>query len=56
MFYTLKKISNRNENVYKCDYVLPVFDKWVNVKLQSLFLEAVGLIKTEDKNVQKSIL
>lgn len=56
MFYPLKKISNRNENVYKCDYVLPVFDNWVNVKLQSLFLEDVGLIKTEDKNVQKSIL
>lgn len=44
MFYTLKEISNRNENVYKCDYVLPVFDNWVNVKLQSLFLEDVGLI------------
>lgn len=33
MFYILKKISNCNENVYKCDYVLFVFDKWVNVKL-----------------------
>lgn len=44
MFYPLKKISNRDENVYKYDYVLPVINNWVNVKLQSLFLEDVGLI------------
>lgn len=24
--FTLKKISNRNENVYKYDHVLPVID------------------------------